>query len=361
MHGLNYIKETIQVTLYIASYLTRETLRDLRTYVQGTRKNSYNCEDECIKVGPENVENDEEYNLTVAQALLLYEISAYLKKNKSILKEDICNMLCENKTFLPNSDTMQIFLQNKKNKMAWRKRVLPPDMLHFWKDIIILLYKNEILDALIFKLLSIVDEERENREKRTFAASWINSIIYSFIQLDVAQSVCRTVEYKMQETNIKITIKDLNQQVQEHVHSSHPHLQNTLWLNISSTMPYFLLDINFVSKFLLHVNEFSVGLIQPMLELIRPTVDDKTKKHLLNLLKIYTLQKEHNNDISKNIHKKIFTVEDLHATWVKSKAQMHKEKHNKNKTINLLADKVVRNLRWKPAHGNFFSLKNGII
>lgn len=323
-------------------------------------KSLENDENEYISIHGKTIKIDKEYNLQAAQALLLSEISMHLTENKSLIsihkKSDIiCNVLLKNEAFLPNSDVMQVFQQKGRKNIDLKRKILPSGMLQFWKDIIFLLHNKKILDILIFKLLSIVNQEQESKRKRTLATLWISSIVYSFIQLDLAQNISRTMEYKSTE-GTKIAAKSaLSQHLKELVHHDHPYLRNVLWLNISSTIPYFLVDINFLSKLLLHVNEFSARLIEPILKFVSLRINVQAKKHLLNLLKIYTFQKYNDEDSKNDIYKrKIFTVEDFDVSLTRNKVKIDKkEGTTKKKTGYLLTDQIIRNLHWKSASGMF--------
>ncbi|XP_050444578.1 ribosomal biogenesis protein LAS1L [Cataglyphis hispanica] len=342
----------------------REILQDLRTYMlsQYCSKILENDENEYISIHGKTIKIDKEYNLKAAQALLLSEISIHLTENKSLItihkKSDIiCNVLLKNEAFLPNSDIMQVFQQKGRKNVDLRRKILPSGMLRFWKDIIFLLHNKKILDILIFKLLSIVNQEQESKGKRTLATLWISSIVYSFIQLDLAQNISRTMEYKSTE-GTKIAAKSaLSQHLKELVHHDHPYLRNVLWLNISSTVPYFLVDINFLSKLLLHVNEFSARLIEPILKFVSLRINVQAKKHLLNLLKIYTFQKYNDEDNKNDIYKrKVFTVEDFDVSLTKNKVKIDKkEGTTKKKTAYLLTDQIIRNLHWKSASDTLLS------
>lgn len=342
----------------------RVTLQDLRIYALSQHNGSLDSEkNEDIQVNEnfKNIKNERRYNLKAAQVLLLLEISAYLSKNPSLLEKNntICKMLCENWIFLPNSNNMDIFLQKEKHKINSKKKFIPPDMLHFWKDIIILLHKKRLLKTLIFKLLDILDKEHEIKEKKTFAVLWINTIIHSFIQLDIAHSVCRTMEHNLNILGKPLSTKDLSQHVKMCIHDKYPYLQNVLWIDISSNTPCFLFDINFVSKLLLRANEFCVDLIQSLLKIVTPKIGANTKKHLVNLFKIYTSQKcNYIEDVCETIH----TVDDLRVNMMENEAPVHKEKCSEKKTC-LLADQVIRNLQWKPAPGMFVVnfLKNYVL
>lgn len=331
-------------------------MQDLRTHMltQYKSKTSDNDENEYISVYKRTIKIDKEYNLQVAQALLLAKISVDLNESSNTMHEKsdaICNALCKNEAFLPNLDIMKIFRWKEKGNTNLRRKILPPGILRFWKDIIFLLHEREMLETLLFKLLNIVDEEREDKERRTLAALWISSIFYSFVQLDIVQGVSRAVEYKLQQENKKLDTKTLSQRLKDYILSEHPYLRTVLWLDISSTIPYFLFDINFLSRLLLNINEFSARLIEPILKLFTSKIDAQTKKHLLNLLQIYTFQKQ-DSENSNNDVDKIFSIEDFDPNPIENKAQIHKIKCAiKKKTPHLLADQIIRNSHWKSARG----------
>ncbi|XP_029662161.1 uncharacterized protein LOC115234909 [Formica exsecta] len=360
-----YIDAGYKLVSNLPEVQLREILQDLRTYMlsQYCGKTLQNDENEYISIHGKTIKIDKEYNLKAAQALLLSEISMHLTENKSLItirkKSDIiCNVLLKNEAFLPNSDVMQVFQQKGRKNIDLKRKILPPGMLRFWKDIIFLLHNKKILDILMFKLLSIINQEQESKEKRILATLWISSIAYSFIQLDLAQNISRTMEYKPTKEGTKVAAKSaLNQHLKELVHHSHPYLRNVLWLNISSTIPHFLIDINFLSKLLLHVNEFSARLTEPILKFVSPRLNVQAKKHLLNLLKIYTFQKYNDEDSKNDIYgRKIFTVEDFDVSLTRNKAKIYKkEGATKKKTAYLLTDQIMRNLHWKPASDTLLS------
>ncbi|XP_070156166.1 uncharacterized protein [Polyergus mexicanus] len=359
-----YIDAGYKLVSNLPEVQLQEILQDLRTYMlsQYCGKTLQNDENEYISIHGKTIKIDKEYNLKAAQALLLSEISMHLTENKSLItiykKSDIiCNVLLKNEAFLPNSDVMQVFQQKGRKNIDLKRKILPPGMLRFWKDIIFLLHNKKILDILMFKLLGIINEEQESKEKKILATLWISSVAYSFIQLDLAQDIARIMEYKLTKEGTKVAAKSaLNQHLKELVHHSHPYLRNVLWLNISSTIPHFLIDINFLSKLLLHVNEFSARLIEPILKFVSPRINVQAKKHLLNLFKIYALQKYNDEDSKNDIYgQKIFTVEDF-VSLTRNKIKVHKkEGATKKKTAYLLMDQIIRNLHWKPASDTLLS------
>ncbi|XP_024870779.1 ribosomal biogenesis protein LAS1L [Temnothorax curvispinosus] len=350
--GYNVVSDLPEIQL-------REILQDLRTYMltQYRNKTSNNDENEYISVHKRTIKIDKEYNLQTAQALLLSKISVDLNESSGTMQEKsdaICNALCKNEAFLPNLDIMRIFQRKEKKNTNLKRRILPPAILLFWKDIIFLLHEKEMLETLLFKLLNIVDQERETKERRTLAALWISSTFYSFVQLNIVQDISRTMEYHVQKAERKLDTKTLSQRLKERIHSKHPYLRNVLWLDISSTIPHFLLDIKFLSSLLLNVNDVSARLIEPILKLLTSKIGAQTKRHLLNLLQIYTFQKHDSEDDSNNDVDKIFSVQDLNPSPTENEVQMDKIKRaTKKKTAPLLADQIIRNSHWKSAHDTY--------
>ncbi|KAG5347966.1 LAS1L protein, partial [Acromyrmex charruanus] len=334
----------------------REILQDLRTYMlsEYRSKTSDNDENEYISVYKRTVKIDKKYYLQTAKTLLLAKISVDLNESSSTMYEKsntICNALCKNKVFLPNLDIMRIFRQQEKKNINLKRRILPFKMLRFWKDVIFLLHEKEMLETLLFKLFNIVNQEREDKERRNLAALWISSIFYSFVQLDIVQSISHTMEYELQKADRKLDTKTLSQHLKERVHSEHPYLRNILWLDISSIIPHFLLDINFLSKLLLNINEFSERLVEPILKLLTSRIDAQTQKHLLNLLQIYTSQKHDNED--SNNDDKIFTVEDFDPSLIENKVHTYKINCANREKPTYLTDQIIRNPHWKLAHDNY--------
>ncbi|XP_011154991.1 uncharacterized protein LOC105192510 isoform X2 [Harpegnathos saltator] len=345
-----YVHAGYKFVLDLPDENLQETLQDLQKYVlSNNNRNLDNIEDKHIQID-KDIKNTQTYTLRGAQTLLVFEISAYLSKNLSVLERNdtICKVLCGNRIFLPDSDIIQIFLPKGQHECEMNDKLIPPSMLQFWKDIIILLHKKELLKVLIFKLVDILNEKYEIKERKTYVALWLNTIIHSFIQLDLAQNVCRTMEYELGK---QLSTKDLSQRVKVYIHSKYPYLQDILWIDISSTVPCFLLDTHFMSKLLLSANEFSVEFIKSLLKFFTPDIDENTKRYLLNVLKIYTSQ-EYNNDENHSISEKIYTVDNLRANMVEHETLMHEEKCNEDRTC-LLADKTIRNLHWKAAFDTY--------
>lgn len=296
---------------------------------------------------------DNPYSLKSAQVLLLANLSVQLidetlfnlQKQISV----ICNVLCENKAFLLNLDIVEIVEQKTKNTVIdTKKKFLSLKVLRFWKSIIFLLHKVGALETLMLKLLNIANQE-ESKERRNLAALWLSSIVYSFVQLNIAHNISHTMEF---ESDVELSLMNLNEHLRKLVHSRHAYLRHVLWLDITTIIPRFLTDIDFLSNLLLHVNEFSVRLIEPILMLVAAKIDKKTREQLLNLVKIYTFQK-YNNE-SNNVCNKIFTIEDLPETSIESDASIYNKEQTKQIT---LADQIIRNSHWKLALGNFEHLK----
>ncbi|XP_011881488.1 PREDICTED: uncharacterized protein LOC105569544 [Vollenhovia emeryi] len=353
-----YVKAGYKLVADLPEIQLREILQGLRTYMLTHYKSdiSDNAEKEYISVYKRTIKIDREYNLQTAQALLLSKISVDLNESSSAMHEKsdaICNALCKNKAFLPNLDIMRIFRRKEKRDINLKRKCLPPRMVEFWKDIIFILHEKGMLETLLFKLLNIVNGECEDKERRNLAALWTSSIFYSFVQLDMAQSTTHTVEYKYQKADRKLDTKTLSRHVKQCIYSKRPDFKNVLWLDISSTIPYFLLDINFLSRLLLNANEFSARLIEPILCLLTSKIGVQTKRHLLNLLEIYTLQ-NHDCEDSNNDVEKIFSVQDLNPNPIENEMQIHKIKDTpKKKTAHSLADQIIRNTHWQVTHDNY--------
>ncbi|XP_020278527.1 uncharacterized protein LOC109852100 [Pseudomyrmex gracilis] len=343
-----YIKAGHELVSDLPVKEIREELEELRIYMLHQYKHtktSNNNEDVCVVIDRKTIKIGNQYSLKSARALLLANISVQLtdetlfnlQKQISV----ICNMLCEIKAFLLNFDIVEIVEQKTRNSIIDLKRkFLSPKVLQFWKSIILLLHRVRALETLMLKLLDIVNQEEESKERRNFAALWLSSIVYSFVQLNIAHNISHTLEFK---SDVELSIMNINERLRKLVHSKHAYLRHVLWLDITSTVPRFLVDIDFLSNLLLHVNEFSARLIEPILMLVATRIDKKTRGQLLNLVKIYTFQKY--KDESNDVCDKIFTIEDLSETSIESEARINKEQP---KQI-VLADQIIRNSQWKLA------------
>jgi len=209
---------------------------------------------------------------------------------------------------------------------------------------------------LLFKLLDIVEQEREDEERRHLAALWINSIFCSFGQLIMAQSIFHTLEYTIQKKSGKLDTKISSQRIKENLQEKYPYLRNVLWLDVSNTIPYFLRDENFLSRLLLNTNKFSSLLIDPIFKWFTSNIDEQTKAHLLELLLTYTFPEydsvnmDSNSDVSK-----IYTVQDLDPNPIENEMQIRNKikRATKKKAAHSLADQVIRNLHWKSAHDTY--------
>ncbi|KAL6256041.1 hypothetical protein P5V15_013277 [Pogonomyrmex californicus] len=353
-----YINAGFKLVSDLPETQLREILQDLRDMLsQYKSKTSDSEENEYISIYKKTIKIEKQYSLQTAQILLLSKISVDLSEDESSSTtrkkcDAICNALCNNKVFLSTLDVLQIFRQKGKKNINMRKKILPLRMLQFWKDIIFLLHRENMLEALLFKLLNIVNQECESKERRNLAALWISSVFYSFVQLNLAQDISHSIEYESQMSSMKLTTKTLNQHLKEHIHSNHPYLRKVLWLDISSIIPHFVFDINFLSRLLLNVNEFSARLIQPLLKLVTPKINVQTKRKLLNLLEIYIFQENDNNknNDDNDLCDKVFSVEDFDP--IEHGIQIHKmECAIEQKPM--LADQTIRNPHWKFAHGNY--------
>lgn len=325
------------------------TLQDLRMYAvklsQQTGKNLKNDEEETEHINElKYFKLKKKYSLTMARAILLSEISRYLGKNNQIINKEniVLNGLLESEAFLPITDILSIFSEND----AKFEDRLPIKMIKFWQDIIVLLQDINILESLIFKLLTLVGNEQELRYKRHMAALWINAIAQGFLKLTIAQQTCWTLKHKVQRAKNIVSQKALSLEIEKEINKNHPNLQDILTLNISNTIPYFMTDIHFVSDIILNANIFTCKFITPFLQLIIPKLDVNQKDHLMALVKIYTHNKFNNTLQDSDISEKIFTIDDICNINSEHNELKGKESSKKMNTLRL-TDNNMRNSQWK--------------
>lgn len=165
------------------------------------------------------------------------------------------------------------------------------------------------MENLILGLLGLIDNEEINKHQRLLASLWISSISYSFVKLDAAHSVSRALEYELETSHKKLPPKTFELKVKEETNHTYPQLKHVLWFNLSDIVLPCLTDKNFVSKLIIHANEFYVKFIPPILELISPKVDKQSKQLLLNLVNIYATGKI--DDESSTEHQRTFTLDDV--------------------------------------------------
>lgn len=303
-------------------------------------------EDGYIGTANDDIKKDKKYTLETARIVLLSEILRYLNKRSIRNKKDIvCNTLFNSEAFLPSKDILSIFIEEKNIENELKEDVLPLAMMKFWKDIIFLLHEKDLLEALIIKLLQLIDNEEVEEEKRLLASLWISSLSYSFLKLDAAHCMSRVLEYQLGKAENKLSPRDYEFKVRMEIDRAYPHLKDVLWFNLSDTVLPCLTDIKFISKLILHVNEFSIKFIIPILELLSPKISKDSKQVLLNLVSIYAMGRT-NDDTSPSECEKTFTIEDLqHGEHILNIDTDQNEVDHK--VPRFLCDQTVRNNYWK--------------
>ncbi|CAL7952197.1 unnamed protein product [Xylocopa violacea] len=351
-----YIHAGYHLVSNIPDLQLKETLQELRSYAislsDKDRSNVENDEDNYVEPASNDIKKDKKYTLETARIVLLSEISRYLSRKSIPNKKDIiCNILFSSDVFLPNKDILSIFNQKQNAENEIENAVLSLDMVKFWQDIIFLLYEKDLMEALIVKLLQLIDDEEVTKEKRLSASLWVSSIAYSFLKLDTAHSISRTLEYELETTGKNLSPKVLELKIKENTDRDYPHLKCILWFNLSYVVLPCLTDLKFVSKLIFNANEFSIKFIVPILELISPRIDKGRKQLLLNLVNIYAAGKTTDD---KNAHEfeKIFTLQDLQQ-YERILNVDNEQNKSEDKVPRFLADQTIRNNCWKFATATY--------
>ncbi|XP_076277925.1 uncharacterized protein LOC143207909 [Lasioglossum baleicum] len=327
-----------------------ETLQDLYSYAiflsEQNNGNAENHNDTYARVATNDIRKDKKYTLQTARAVLLSEISRYLaRKSVPSNKDIVCDELFQSEAFLPNKDVLSIFAQES-TKNELKNNTLPLDMMEFWRDIIFLLYENRMLETLIMKLLQLANNQEIDKPKRLLASLWISSVAYSFVKLDIAHCISRTLEYELELSEKRLPPKAFQMKVKEETESVHPHLKHVLWFNLSDVVLPIFTDINVVSQILLNANEFSINFMVPILELVNPKIDTTKKQLLLNLVEIYAGKQTIDNE-SSNKYYETFTVEDVQNLDNHCVPNVIEENKTENGVSHCLTDQRVRNTEWK--------------
>ena len=332
-----------------------ETLQDLRSYAISSEDSNEGDidEDNYAEVANDGIKKDKKYTLLTARTVLLSEISRYLNKKSVPNKKDIvCDALFNSEAFLPSEDIFSIFVREESTGNELKDDLLPLDMMRFWKDIIFLLLERGMMEAVIFELLRLIDNEEENKHKRLLASLWISSISYAFVKLDAAHCISRTLEYQLEEAQMKLLPKTFELKVKEETDNAYPRLKRVLWFDLSHIVLPCLTDTNFVSKLILNVNEFYIKFILPVLELISPKMDEQSRESLLSLVNIYALGKVGGE--ASNEQKETFTLGDIRKEWGDSGINTDSEdSESKSRVPRFLTDEKVRNPHWKLALANY--------
>ncbi|XP_076237903.1 uncharacterized protein LOC143181403 [Calliopsis andreniformis] len=332
----------------------QETLQDLHSYALSEQdsEDMGSDVDNYVEITNNGIRKDKKYTLNTARVILLSEISRYLSKKSIPNKKDIvCDALFNSQAFLPSTDILSIFGEDDNIVHELKKDLLPLDMMEFWKDIIFLLYEKEMMEIMILELLRLVDNEEVNKHKRLLASLWISSISYSYVKLDAAHSISRTLEYELDVSQKRLPPKTFELKVKEETDIKYPRLKNVLWFNLSDTVLPCFTDINFVSRLILNANEFYIKFILPILELISPKIDEQSKQLLLNLVNIYAMGKI--DDENSNEQQKTFTLKDIQKQYDDHMLNKDdQQSKSEDKVSRFLIDQNVRNPHWKLANAN---------
>lgn len=295
-------------------------------------------------------DTNEESELLVISYSLLSEISKNFNKSDSCLREKVViDTVLNNDAFLTNSEILSIFI---KDQTCETKNCLPPSLIDFWKDILVMLQEKKILLPLFLELIELVKKESDTN-KKLMASLWVKAIAQAFNKLKISRYVYQTLEQKFDHQNVKITTKNFLKKVSKEVENLYPELRSVLTLNINGDFPTCLTDETFVKRLILHFTEFSEHYLPEILK-ISSFLDSNSnaKEKLLDLMKIHSLkEKEKNVKNEETKGDKIYTVEDLQRIEKQEKKISPKIKSKKfcNKE---LADSKERNTYWQIASGN---------
>ncbi|XP_043249297.1 ribosomal biogenesis protein LAS1L [Colletes gigas] len=335
----------------------KETLQDLHLYasslLEQNNENIENDKDNYRQDATDGIKKDKKYKLVTAKVILLSEISRYLNKKSIPNKKDIVyNALLNSEAFLPSKDILQIFVQKETTVTDLENHILPLDMISFWKDIIFLLYEKEMMETIILELLNLMNNEQVTKDRKLLASLWISSICYSFVKLDAAHCIARTLEYELQVAEKRLPPKTFQLKVKEETDHTYPHLKDVFWFNLSSVVLPCLTDVNFVLKFILNANELSMKFILPMLELTSPKLDEERKQLLLNLINI-SVTGNTTNDENFTQYQNIFTLKDICNQHDRILDLDNEQNKSKGTTSHFLSDEKVRTQCWKLPSTNY--------
>ncbi|XP_043272944.1 uncharacterized protein [Venturia canescens] len=303
--------------------------------------------------------NQDDYLLSVARNLVFTEISTLLNRNKSIMKmeEIIVKILFDCEAFLPGSEITNIFQTDDEKKFrsdGKKTHNLPTEMIDFWRKFILLLHDKKLLDGLIWRLFDFVNSPYNDTNKRFVASLWLKSIFRSLLKLRIIQGVSQSVEHTFDNKQKGMSGKQGMQKVRDIVHKTNPALSNAMWLNASSDIPMFLKDINFATELLLNPNMYSKVFIDPMLDLVTPSLTKKCKDSLLKLVKIITTTDRPTKiDVNEDTDR-IYCVEDL----IQICGDIGPTEPRANRVLLTsiepeIADRTIRTDAWEIASGDY--------
>ncbi|XP_034937133.1 uncharacterized protein [Chelonus insularis] len=302
-----------------------------------------------------NENNDSGYRLATAKFYLLTEIYSILNKKKLSFDSTTTtlNVIMNSELFLPTGEFLQLFLTKSNLKNNWEKTHLPKAIIKFWQPFIAMLHERNMLDSLVFKLIEFINSDSVSngtKQKKLIAALWIKSIAQGLIKLKFCQKEMQVLEQSYNNSKKKLTPKILESKIKEKMKSLYPQLQYGLWLDIKSDIPTIFSDINFVKKVIINPNEFTLEYVEPLLDLVVPSIETEVRNKMLDLIGIYLGKKSFFN-ISCDKKDKVYTREDLIEITGRKYLDLSDENEPMNEEEIVkefdLADNEKRNSSWK--------------
>ncbi|XP_046736249.1 protein LAS1 [Diprion similis] len=335
----------------------RETLSDLRAYTLNVPNNE-NTEYTDIDVNTETRNDtdpryDEKHELIAEQSNLLCQISRYLGKNKFLPNKDeiILNVLLGGEAFLPSEEFLEIFERRKRSSSDTENcNCLPSRFINFWLEFIKLLHEKEILQKLILRLLELLNDEKENEQKHLIASLWMKYIASSLCKIKLAQKIKHRMEHLVENKRRRTSSTTLSLKIQDEVDRNFPELRDISWLNVSGEIPSFLTNINFVRTIISNLNsKFSNHFVEPLLELITPSIRNDVRENLIDFISIYTAgqniedEKLVGKDNVKSINDFTALFEDHTNESIRSDERLDQSNSEDNIEI---ADLTTRSSNW---------------
>lgn len=290
--------------------------------------------------------------LSTLRNVLLSEISKNLYKGDYVLRKEnvVIDSVLTNEAFLTNSEILAIFTdEESKGKST---NFLPESLIEFWKDFLLLLQEKKLLLSLFLQLIEVVKNEKD-ANKKLLASLWVKAIAQAFNKQKIARHVYQILEQKCDHENKKLSNKDILNDVQKDLESSHPELTGVLSLNVNGDFPSCLTDPTFVKRLILNFNEFSEHYIPEILKIssILDT-DPAAKDKLMELMKIQLLEVKDDEMEVENAEPmdKVYTMEDI-----KEMKKLQKNKPKNKGPNKQMADCTIRNTNWKLAPSKIFT------
>lgn len=330
----------------------RETLGDLRVHVLNLKPDDGETPERrknLPRIHRDLNADNEDYRLTTGRSVLLSEISSYLSKNKSLINKDdvVLNVLFEGDAFLPSKEFLEIFDKDKTHFSGSNGDLnLPSSLTQFWQEFITILHEKQILEKLILRLLKLVNDDRENEDKRLTASLWIKYIASSLCKIKISQRIKHRIEKARENKNKRLSSTVLSVRVQDEVDKIYPELKDILWFNALGDIPSFLTDKNFVKNIISNLNnKLSNHFVEPLLELINPSLDDEVKTNLLRFIRVFTGEEKIDDCDYDNVEE-IKTIDDFAKLFDLDEGDKTFSQLNRNDKVEI-GDKTVRNSSWK--------------